>query len=168
MPSADFECAAQLPEKQLFGKMSPSLVKERATGIEHYLKEISKNKNLLRIPFVRQFLKIPMTAEEVQDLDEEFASECSVHACKSLDLARLSSMERASCPIQLLAPISHALADAGHFSVCPQTARRVCCRAMGSSRVYSSSHESRRLSASTTPKKRKRLRVRRRWQEPRR
>jgi hypothetical protein len=65
----------ELPEKQLFGKMSPSLVKERATGIEHYLKEITKNENLLRIPFVRQFLKIPMTMEEVKELDEEFANQ---------------------------------------------------------------------------------------------
>lgn len=64
----------ELPEKQLFGKMSPSLVKERASGIENYLKEITKNENLLRIPFVRQFLKIPMTEDDVKDLDEEFAS----------------------------------------------------------------------------------------------
>ena len=62
----------EFPEKALFGKMSPSLVKERASAIEHYLKEICKNENLLRIPFVREFLKIPMNAEEVKTLAEEF------------------------------------------------------------------------------------------------
>lgn len=52
--------------------MSPSLVKERADVIEEYLKEICKNEELLRIPFVRQFLKLPMNAEEVQSLEAEY------------------------------------------------------------------------------------------------
>jgi len=62
----------EFPEKALFGKMSPSLVRDRANQIEHYLKEICKNPNLLLIPFVREFLKMPMNKEEVQDLEEEF------------------------------------------------------------------------------------------------
>lgn len=62
----------QFPEKALFGKMSPSLVKERANQIEEYLKEIAKNETLLRIPFVRQFLKLPMSAEEVVSMESDF------------------------------------------------------------------------------------------------
>jgi len=62
----------QFPEKALFGKMSPSLVKERYRMIEHYLKEICKNPNLLLIPLVREFLKMPMTMDEVKGLEEEF------------------------------------------------------------------------------------------------
>jgi hypothetical protein len=75
----------QFPEKALFGKMSPSLVKTRSTAIEYYLKEIVKNENLTCMPFVREFLKLPMTKEELADLDEEFeaSSKCSTMcACR--------------------------------------------------------------------------------------
>ena len=65
---------AQFPEKALFGKMSPSLVKERATNIEYYLKEMCKNETILRIPFVREFLKLPMNAEDVLSLEEEYVA----------------------------------------------------------------------------------------------
>lgn len=54
--------------------MSPSLVKSRASDIEYYLKEMCKNQTILRIPFVREFLKLPMNAEEVKDLEEEYVA----------------------------------------------------------------------------------------------
>jgi hypothetical protein len=71
--------ARQFPEKALFGKMSPSLVRERSNLIEFYLREIVKNPNLTRMPFVREFLKIPMNKAELDDLEEEFgaSSKCS-------------------------------------------------------------------------------------------
>lgn len=70
----DEEWLPEFPEKALFGKMSPSLVKERATNIEYYLKEMCKNETILRIPFVREFLKLPMNAEDVLSLEEEYVA----------------------------------------------------------------------------------------------
>jgi hypothetical protein len=59
--------------------MSPSLVRERSSLIEFYLREIVKNPNLTRMPFVREFLKIPMNKAELDELEEEFGatSKCS-------------------------------------------------------------------------------------------
>ena len=61
----------QFPAKQLFGKMSPSLVKQRQATIENYLKEIARDKDLTREPLVRMFFKLPMTAEEAEQLEYE-------------------------------------------------------------------------------------------------
>lgn len=71
----------QFPEKALFGKMSPSLVKGRADQIEEYLKEICKNEALLRIPFVRKFLKLPMNSEELKALEAEYEASSESICC---------------------------------------------------------------------------------------
>jgi len=61
----------EFPEKQVFGKMSPSLVRERQTKIENYLKEISRDKDLTEEPCVRMFFKLPMNAEEAEQLEDD-------------------------------------------------------------------------------------------------
>ncbi|KAJ1470362.1 hypothetical protein T484DRAFT_1847981 [Baffinella frigidus] len=48
---------SQFPEKQVFGKMSPSLVRERQTKIENYLKEISRDKDLRAAGQDEKYLK---------------------------------------------------------------------------------------------------------------
>mmetsp|Transcript_42514 Transcript_42514/g.66591 ORF Transcript_42514/g.66591 Transcript_42514/m.66591 type:complete len:296 (-) Transcript_42514:1430-2317(-) len=63
----------EFPPKKLFGKMSPSLVKERAALLENYLKEIARDKDLVQEPLVRMFLKLPMNQREVEALNQEHA-----------------------------------------------------------------------------------------------
>jgi len=59
----------EFPDKKLFGKMSPSLVKEREAKLEKYLKAITNDENLVREPLVREFLGLPMTEEEARQLE---------------------------------------------------------------------------------------------------
>lgn len=53
---------------QLFGKMSPSLVKARQAKLQDYFKLLVKDPELTQEPVVRIFLKLPMNKEEVENL----------------------------------------------------------------------------------------------------
>jgi hypothetical protein len=50
--------------------MSPSLVRERSSALEFYLKELCKQQELLDIPFVRIFLQLPMNQDQLKELEE--------------------------------------------------------------------------------------------------
>jgi len=63
------DALAEFPVKKVFGKMSPSLVKERQALIENYLQQIARDEELVKEPLVRQFLGLPMTQEEADLLD---------------------------------------------------------------------------------------------------
>jgi len=63
----------EFPEKKIFGKMSPSLVKERQDKLHEYLKNIASDKELVCEPIVREFLGLPMTQEEADLLEEAAA-----------------------------------------------------------------------------------------------
>jgi len=53
---------------QFFGKMSPSLVKARLSKLQDYFKLLVKDPELVKEPVVRIFLKLPMTAEDVDKI----------------------------------------------------------------------------------------------------
>lgn len=69
------DALAEFPTKKMFGKMSPSLVKERQSMLEHYLQHIARDEELVREPIVRQFLGLPMTQEEADVLESVATNE---------------------------------------------------------------------------------------------
>lgn len=62
----------EFPDKVYFGSMSPALVKERKSKLEFYFKDLVKDREILREPIVRTFLKLPMNEDEVEDLQSQF------------------------------------------------------------------------------------------------
>jgi len=60
----------EFPEKKLFGKMSPSFVRDRSEALDLYLKSLVTDENLVKEPVMRIFLRLPMNAEEAKIIEE--------------------------------------------------------------------------------------------------
>lgn len=60
----------QFPGKKLFGKMSPSFVRERQELLEEYLKALVKDEAVAREPVTRIFLRLPMNEDEARVIEE--------------------------------------------------------------------------------------------------
>mmetsp|Transcript_13718 Transcript_13718/g.35080 ORF Transcript_13718/g.35080 Transcript_13718/m.35080 type:complete len:315 (-) Transcript_13718:112-1056(-) len=59
----------EFPAPRLFGKMSPSFVRERQAALEEYLQALVKDADIAKEPVLRVFLRLPMDAEQATDIE---------------------------------------------------------------------------------------------------